>query len=926
MIRLPEGLAETLGAGATLVVPSRQRAHAVRLAYAARQLAGGERVWKSPDVLPFEAWRVREHQPRAHLAEAETARLLAPGEEWLLWREAAEQAARHLDLLQLESLAEGLQQSCARADELAIDLHRLPRDSTVEFQVLRAACEHFERRCRELHATRSSAATTRAPVAGGAPLLCAGFAQTPAQLAGAMRVLAKAPADARTPRVALLPTTQDEAEQIALWCRSRLAADARARLLVVLPGSDGARERLATLVRQVLSPQEWLHPARSPDSGSGSTGRGRHLGDEHATAEVCAVSIEGGRPLAGFSVIAHALTTLHVLTGTELEFAPVSAWLRSSCWSNGAALARLDVWLRGSHSTQVSCSDWQDVLRAVPANLLPAAHELDQLLGSARAALTGPPASPRDWSERFRTALQSIGWPGRVARDSGEQQTLVRFHELLDEFGQLSAVTRRLTADRAVQLLTQLAQRTAFRPAELDAAVTVSGMWADPIVAYDGIWVAGLHADNFPRPVQPDSFIPLPAQLQAGFQAASAEGRLLEAHGLLRAWRASTADLVLSAPQREGDLELLHSPLLQPWLTMRDTGRARRSEPAGSYRAALSAFHGGAGVWLAQRMHRDSLLERLEDTRGPSWSALETLPSGTRSLELQNLCAFRAYAELRLGACELDEPQRGVPPDMRGQLLHAALDGLWQQLQDSATLAAHAPEQLRPLIDSAVERAASGLWGAQRALEPPLVREQRRAARLIARLCELERQRPPFTVAAREQDFTAEFAGARLRLRVDRIDRLESGARAILDYKSGQSLKADWYGERPSHPQLLAYLAALLADGTGQPVDALATVNITAREVRFAGVARLAGLLPKVDVVQAADTATIGANIWSQRTQEWLQRVAQLTRQFLAGSAEVDPKEGACDFCHLTSLCRIADRGLVTVQEMVERAALVQPE
>ncbi|MBV8852813.1 MAG: PD-(D/E)XK nuclease family protein, partial [Sinobacteraceae bacterium] len=127
-------------------------------------------------------------------------------------------------------------------------------------------------------------------------------------------------------------------------------------------------------------------------------------------------------------------------------------------------------------------------------------------------------------------------------------------------------------------------------------------------------------------------------------------------------------------------------------------------------------------------------------------------------------------------------------------------------------------------------------------------------------------------------------------------------------------------------PQLLSYLAALLADGTGQPVDALATVNITAREVRFAGVARLAGLLPKVDVVQAADTATIGANIWSQRTQEWLQRVAQLARQFLAGSAEVDPKEGACDFCHLTSLCRIADRGLVTVQEMVERAALVQPE
>ncbi len=917
MIRLPEGLAESLGAGATLVVPSRQRAYAVRLAYAARQLAGGGRVWKSPDVLPFEAWRVRERQPRAHELEANTARLLAPGEEWLLWREAAAEAARHLELLQLEALAEGLQQSCARADELAIDLNRLPRDSTLEFQVLRAACEHFERRCRELHATRLSARTPALPAACGAPLLCAGFAQTPSQLAGAMRVLANAPADSRTPRVALLPTAQDEAEQIALWCRTRLAADARARLLVILPGSDAARERLATLIRQVLSPQEWLQAARSVDVG---------CRDEPTTPEVSAVSIEGGRPLAEFRVIAHALSTLQLLAGIELEFAPVSAWLRSSCWSNGPALARLDVWLRGSSSTQMSSRDWPEVLRSVPADLLPAAHELDRLLAAARAALAGPAAAPRDWSERFRTALQSIGWPGRVARDNGEQQTLVRFHELLDEFGQLSGVARRLAAQAAVQLLTQLARRTAFRPAELDAAVTLSGTWADPIVAYDGIWVAGLHADNFPRPVQPDSFIPLPAQLQAGYHAASAEGRLAEAQGLLRAWRASTADLVLSAPRRDGDLELLPSPLLQPWLTTRDAGRARRSEPAGSYRAALSAFDGGAGVWLAVRMHRDSLLERVEDTCGPPWPPHATLPNGTRSLELQNLCAFRAYGELRLGACELHEPQRGVPADMRGQLLHAALERLWQQLQDSAALAAHAPAQLRPLIDSAVQTAASDLWGAPRAAEPPLVREQRRAARLIAKLCELERQRPAFTVAAREQDFTAELAGARLRLRVDRIDLLPSGARAILDYKSGQPLKADWYGERPSHPQLLAYLAALLADGTGQPVDALATANITARDVRFAGVARVAGLLPKVDAVQAAVAPTTEANIWSQRTQQWLQRVAQLTRQFVAGSAEVDPKEGACDFCHLTSFCRIADRGLVTVQEMVERAALVQSE
>src|SRR2546430_15087453 len=62
---------------------------------------------------------------------------------------------------------------------------------------------------------------------------------------------------------------------------------------------------------------------------------------------------------------------------------------------------------------------------------------------------------------------------------------------------------------------------------------------------------------------------------------------------------------------------------------------------------------------------------------------------------------------------------------------------------------------------------------------------------------------------------------------------LEGGGRAILDYKTGKRVSADWYGERPTHPQLLAYAEAL-----GRDVVALATVTVSAREVRFEGLAR----------------------------------------------------------------------------------------
>ena len=140
------------------------------------------------------------------------------------------------------------------------------------------------------------------------------------------------------------------------------------------------------------------------------------------------------------------------------------------------------------------------------------------------------------------------------------------------------------------------------------------------------------------------------------------------------------------------------------------------------------------------------------------------------------------------------------------------------------------------------------------------------------------------------------LGGGRVRLRLDRIDRI-AGGRAVLDYKSGRPGSPDWYGERPTHPQLLAYLAAL-----GNDVRALATVNLTAREVRFTGVAATGDLLPRVKALPVTAEA---ATDWSAQRIRWLAIIERLIRAFLAGDAQADPAPGACDYCHLTDVCRI---------------------
>src|SRR4029077_303915 len=135
------------------------------------------------------------------------------------------------------------------------------------------------------------------------------------------------------------------------------------------------------------------------------------------------------------------------------------------------------------------------------------------------------------------------------------------------------------------------------------------------------------------------------------------------------------------------------------------------SASAGPAATAGAASPSRGAAWLPQSIHRPNMLESFEDTVGVPWPTGQTLPAGTRSLELQNLCGFRAYSELRLGSSELGVPEPGVAPDVRGQLLHAALKVLWRQLRDSATLMGHAEPPLDALIERSVAEAADDILG-----------------------------------------------------------------------------------------------------------------------------------------------------------------------------------------------------------------------
>ena len=858
-----------LAAGGTVVTATRQRAHALRLAYAARELRHGRRVWRSPDVLPVSGWLMREVERGALEAAAEghTPRLLTAAEEWFLWRESAAQAGAELELVNRAALADGLLRASRLAAELALDVRRLRVAPDTETALLQSVYAAVIARSAVLGAVSVDALAGPGVALGDArPVAFCGMLTPTPRLLSLVRerhrhgwpttVVSGTAVGASPDAVVCAADETEELDRIAAWCRERLRHDPAGRLLVVLPGSMRRCERLAALIRAALDP-----------------------GSLYGDTDAAAVGIEGGTSFLEQAAVHAALVGLRLAGGTDVPIEPVLEWLRSPVLCEAAAdRARLELWLRERAFAVLDRTAFERLLAIAPG---PAARTLRERIDRAGALLRESAGSARQWSERFHAALDVLGWPGSARRDSRTQQTALRLRELLEEFGQLSAAAGTMSVASALERLWELAERTAYRPADEDPAVTVALEFADPVVRYAGIWVAGLHAEALPRAPAPDPFVPLQAQRAAEYCAASSSGRLREAHGLLSAWRAAAEHLVFSVPLRADDVRLLPSPLLTPWL-----GSAPALAPAIS--------------WLPERLHRDDQLQPWQDA-GVAWAGGATLPGGTRSLELQNDCPFRAYAQMRLGCEPREALEPGIAPDLRGRLLHLALQRLWETLRDSTTLRALSATALEAHIGTSVERAAAELIGAADAAPTaaPVQRECRRAARLIAQLCAAERERPPFAVRYLEHACELRLSESTVRVRIDRVDALEEGSFVILDYKSGQPVRADWYGERPSHPQLLAYLAALEA-----PVRAVATVNLTAREVGFHGIAAREGLLPQVEVVRAASP---DADPWSERERAWRRVLERLAGAFEQGEAQVDPKPHACDYCHLHALCRIDD-------------------
>lgn len=857
----------------TALTPNRRLAQELAREFDAAQLAAGLEVWEAADILPAGAFIERLFEDARYSdAGAALPRLLTDAQEQELWQ-AAIRSSRWGELLLTVSQAAS---DCRRAWTLAHQwgiagaLESFPGNDDA-----RAFAEwagDYARRCqRDGNTDRARLPDLVAPLLGAAALhqpallVVYAFDLIPPQLRGFLEACARhgielaacgpQPHAGAVPQRLAFGSAREELDAAARWARARLEAgtghsgvgrSGSGRIGIVVPELGPRRKEVARVFAGIMHPAHNLPGAESA---------------------VLPFNISIGAPLCDFPLVRAALSIIE-LAGGEVGFEQAAKLIRSPFLAGAESgmdrRARLEAALRKVAPARLTLGKLVGLVESDPE----LRRLLDALFTRARAWQSGE-RSPQDWGRHFSELLAAAGFPGERGLDSGEFQTRAKFNETLAELAKLEHVAPTMSFAYALARLQRLCAETLFQPETPDAPVQVLGVLESAGLEFDALWVSGLTDEAWPLPARPNPFLPPALQRKAGIPEASAEATLARARRITAGWLAAAGEVILSHPEMDGDRALIASPLIA-------------AMPA----ACAQALPGAGYPRYRDLIHSARKTATRADNQAPPL-ATGTPRGGTRILADQAACPFRAFARYRLAAESLEQPVEGPDARTRGLLLHGLMKQLWSKLGSSAALGRDCTAAIEAAAAAAVTEAA---------LEEPFAGlERTRLAKLAREWLEVERGRPPFAVVATEDQRKLVVAGLELNGRIDRMDRLESGGHALIDYKTGRPTPNAWLGERPDDPQLPLY-----ALNANEDVAAVAFAKLRTGEMRFMGFSRDQDALPGVK--QAKD--------WDALLAGWKREIEFLGAGFAAGDARVDPKAqlATCRYCDLQPLCRVYER------------------
>ena len=799
-----EWLSDALQGPATVITANRRLARVLKDEYAQRQIKAGRRAWPSPAVYSWKDW-LEERL----LAATEQSRLptrINSHQSQVLWerclrKEFDEPRSGLAALVRLsrdtwQRLADwrisigDVARSAQSSDQKLFAtvagryLGILQREHWVDDAGLGALIDEL---------LRDGRTTTKGRVT------FAGFDRVRPIVTSIVEALAdigcevqSAPANTTAASVGLQCYESADAEMRAAgaWARERVAENPDCRVAVIVGNLEQEAERRARLLREGLVP-----------------------GWQYAPANVVrAVNVSYGRRLADFPAVSVALLLLQWLV-RELSAPEVSQLLRTSLLGSNltAGRSRLELRLRELPDRNWSPAMLSDALRGRDEN--PDALQWLSMVASMtkRRRELRPSASPAEWAVYVDKALKSWQWPGGGGLSSVDFQLVNRWRELLNDLARLDLVSSSMTLKTAIRHVELMASETVFQPESEDYAVQLMGPLEASGAEFDAIWIAGVSASHWPPAGNPSPLLSRRLQRQKGMPDADPDDTVTYARNLLMHLGSSADEVVCSYPLTEDDAEQTPSDLLQ------------------GLRVELQAAQPDPG-WHASTLSRTRQTVVVDDVV-PEILPDERVGGGAATIQRQLTDPFSAFVAGRLGVKYLSPQAIGLPPSLRGNIIHDALCRLYADTPSRSEIVGWGDTELSARINRSLDSAIARHDRNTDAVLAELFKlEHQRMSGVLRNFVDMDREREDFSIAYVEHEVDFAEADVRLQLRVDRIDCFADDTLAILDYKTGTPRRFLTSDGEPREIQLIAYACALRGS-----VSAIALVNIDSREVSFVG-------------------------------------------------------------------------------------------
>jgi len=666
------------------------------------------------------------------------------------------------------------------------------------------------------------------------------------------------------------PDAQAELAACALWCGRQLAVNPNARLLIVT--QDAAdRTRRGQIERAFL---------KYADSG------------ETRPTSPPLFEFTLGIPLSQVALTRAASLMLRWLSSPlaehELDWLFSTGYVAANVQESGALQAHMRVLRRRNRQQPqwslkafIASSNSLTGERHLPASWVNRINQAQRRLDE----LTRRPQAPLDWVELVPQLLAAAGFPGVNPLSSLEFQAADRWRQTVETCASLGFDGQRIQWKDFLSALSRTVDETLFAPESRDAPIQITGPAESAGLTAEAVWFLGASEDAWPASGATHPLLPPEVQRQSGMPHASPQLDWELAHAITNRLIASASEIHFSCARQVAGAESRPSRLI----------------------TALAGVAQPLPPELILPPSPPPITIVYED-----FSRIPFLPGkvhgGASVLTSQSQCPFKAFATARLAAQTWEPAEAGLTASQRGQLLHAALRGIWSGPPQG--LRSH--QELLQLngrlefVSAHIRRALQKELGSEIRNRMPrryLELEEQRLTNLLTEWLDYEAARIEFDVVTTEADRSIHLAGLDFDLRPDRIDRLNDGSLLVIDYKSGDVSPKSWDLPRPDDVQLPLYAGFALDEELGGLVFA----KVRAGDQSFAGrvgdakATLIANLSSRSDLIQNSLTAEL--------LIDWRAHIEQLAKDFLAGRAEVDPREypKTCERCGLQTLCRIED-------------------